>query len=97
MGHAFGDAAGGFNLFAAVTGTRWRNRRYLVGRSARGGMPSVCQIGKTLLLFPGGSRPHTIEFKGVVDREKMTGTSAMKGGGQVFLGHAWEVDKPQRP
>ena len=49
------------------------------------------------VLFPGGSRPHTIEFKGVVDREKMTGTSAMKGGGEVFFGHAWEVDKPQRP
>ena len=47
--------------------------------------------------FPGGSRPYTIEFKGAVDRGKMTGTSAMKGGGQVFLGHAGEVDEPQRP
>jgi len=47
--------------------------------------------------FPGGSRPYTIEFKGTVDRLKMTGTSAMKGEGQVFLGHAGEVDEPQRP
>ena len=47
--------------------------------------------------FPEGSRPYTIEFKGTVDRDKMTGTSAMKGPGQVFLGHAGEVDEPQRP
>ena len=106
MGHAFGDAAGGFNLFAAVTGTRWRNPGYLVGRSARGGMPSVCQIGKTLNNVKARTSPLTRSFPAVrvltrlssrVDREKMTGTSAMKGGGQVFLGHAWEVDKPQRP
>lgn len=47
--------------------------------------------------FPEGDRPYVIEFKGTVDRDKMTGTSAMKGGGQVFLGHAGEVDEPQRP
>jgi hypothetical protein len=44
-----------------------------------------------------GPPPYTIEFKGTVDRKKMTGTSAMKGGGQAFLGHAGEVDEPQRP
>lgn len=47
--------------------------------------------------FPEGSRPFTIEFTGTVDRDKMTGTSAMKSSGQVFLGHAGEVDEPQRP
>ena len=48
--------------------------------------------------FPGGERPYTIEFKGAVEHDnKMTGTSAMKGPGQVFLGHAGEVDEPQRP
>lgn len=44
-----------------------------------------------------GPRPYTIEFKGTIERGKMTGTSASKGGGQVFLGHAGEVDEPQRP
>jgi hypothetical protein len=47
--------------------------------------------------FPEGPLPYTIEFKGTVDPDKMTGTSAMKGVGQVFLGHAGEVDEPQRP
>ena len=47
--------------------------------------------------FPNSERPYTIEFKGTVDGDKMTGTSAMKGSGQVFLGHAGEVDEPQRP
>ena len=47
--------------------------------------------------FPDSERPYMIEFKGIVDRDKMTGTSAMKGSGQVFLGHAGEVDEPQRP
>jgi hypothetical protein len=27
----------------------------------------------------------------------MSGTSALKGGGNGFLGHAGEVDEPQRP
>ena len=44
-----------------------------------------------------GPTPYTIEFKGTIDHEKMTGTSGLKGGGQVFLGHAGEVDEPQRP
>jgi hypothetical protein len=44
-----------------------------------------------------GPPPFTIEFKGTVDGEKITGTSAMKGSGQVFLGHAGEVDEPQHP
>jgi hypothetical protein len=44
-----------------------------------------------------GLRPYTIEFKGTVERDKMTGTSALKGEGRAFLGHAGEVDEPQRP
>lgn len=44
-----------------------------------------------------GPYPFTIEFKGTVDRDKMTGTSASADGGPVFLGHAGEVDEPQRP
>jgi hypothetical protein len=46
--------------------------------------------------FPGP--PHyTIEFKGTVERDKITGTSGLKGTGQAYLGHAGEVDEPQRP
>ncbi len=45
--------------------------------------------------FP-SSRPYTIEFKGTIDHKKMSGTSKMKGGGQVYLGHAGEVEDPQR-
>jgi len=44
-----------------------------------------------------GQVPYTIEFKGTVERTKMTGTSELKGGGHGFLGHAGEVDEPQRP
>ena len=46
-----------------------------------------------------GARPYTIEFKGAVDREgdDMAGTSAMKGDGHVFLGHAGEQVLPDRP
>ncbi|MGO9538989.1 MAG: hypothetical protein ACLPN2_00170, partial [Terriglobales bacterium] len=45
-----------------------------------------------------GPRPYTIEFKGTVDRaKKMTGTSELKGGGHVFLGHANEIQEPDRP
>ncbi len=44
--------------------------------------------------FP-SSKPYTIEFKGTVDREKMTGTSARKGGGPVYLGHGGEIVDPQ--
>ncbi len=45
-----------------------------------------------------GPRPYTIEFKGSVDDGKITGTSALKGGAQAgFLGHAGEVDEPDRP
>lgn len=49
--------------------------------------------------FPGGTRPYLIEFKGTVDGKKktMTGTSALKGGGKVFLGHANEIVEPERP
>jgi hypothetical protein len=47
--------------------------------------------------FPGGEAPYMIEFKRTVDRDQMTGTSAMKGSGQVFLGYAGGVDEPQRP
>lgn len=46
--------------------------------------------------FP-GPRPYTIEFKGTIDGAKMSGTSCLKGGGHGFLGHAGEVDEPQRP
>jgi hypothetical protein len=45
----------------------------------------------------GGPIPYTIEFKGTAEREKMTGTSGLKGGGHVFLGHAGEVQEPDRP
>jgi hypothetical protein len=44
-----------------------------------------------------GPVPYTIEFKGTIERGKMSGTSGLKGGGHVFLGHAGEVDEPQRP
>jgi len=44
-----------------------------------------------------GPRPYTIEFKGTIDGTKMNGTSGLKGGGRGFLGHAGEVDEPQRP
>jgi len=45
----------------------------------------------------GGPVPYTIEFKGTVDRKKITGTSGLKGGGHVFLGHANEIQEPERP
>jgi hypothetical protein len=45
----------------------------------------------------GGPRPYTIEFTGTLDNGKMTGTSQLRGGGHGFLGHAGEVDEPQRP
>jgi hypothetical protein len=46
----------------------------------------------------GGPVPYTIEFKGTVDHnKKMTGTSGLKGGGRVFLGHANEIQEPERP
>jgi hypothetical protein len=44
-----------------------------------------------------GPRPYTIEFKGSVDGGRMRGTSHLAGGGHAFLGHAGEVDEPQRP
>lgn len=45
-----------------------------------------------------GPKPYTIEFKGAVDRKKkMTGTSGLQGGGHVFLGHANEIQEPERP
>lgn len=50
--------------------------------------------------FPGGTRPYAIEFKGSVDsknKKRMSGTSALKGGGRVFLGHANEIQEPERP
>jgi hypothetical protein len=43
-----------------------------------------------------GPRPYTIEFKGTVDGGKMSGTSGLKGGGRVFLGHGGEVEDPDR-
>jgi hypothetical protein len=43
-----------------------------------------------------GPAPYTIEFKGTIDRKKMTGTSGLKGGGHVFLGHANEIQEPDR-
>jgi hypothetical protein len=46
--------------------------------------------------FPGPA-PYTIEFKGSVERDKITGTSALAGGGRGFLGHAGEVEEPQHP
>jgi hypothetical protein len=45
----------------------------------------------------GGPVPYTIEFKGAVDHKRMTGTSGLKGGGHVFLGHANEIQEPERP
>lgn len=44
-----------------------------------------------------GPRPYTIEFRGTIEGGKMSGTSALKGGAQGFLGHAGEVDEPDRP
>jgi len=38
LGHAFRHAAGGFNLFAAVMGTRGRNRQCLAGPLAHARM-----------------------------------------------------------
>jgi len=47
----------------------------------------------------GGPHPYTIEFKGTIDHKKkmMTGTSGLKGGGRVFLGHANEIQEAERP
>ena len=44
-----------------------------------------------------GPRPYTIEFTGTVEGDKIAGTSQLKGGAVGFLGHAGEVDEPQRP
>jgi len=46
-----------------------------------------------------GPPPYTIEFKGTVDgdNDSISGTSRLADGGQAFLGHAGEVDEPQRP
>jgi hypothetical protein len=46
--------------------------------------------------FP-GPRPYTIEFKGTVEGGQITGASGLKGARNAFLGHAGEVDEPQRP
>lgn len=51
----------------------------------------------TLVIPFTGPYPYTIEFNGTVDGNKIIGTSHSKGGGEVFLGHAGEVDEPQRP
>jgi len=37
-----------------------------------------------------GPPPYTIEFKGTVDGEKITGTSGLKGGESGFLGRVLE-------
>ncbi len=46
-----------------------------------------------------GPPPYTIEFRGTVDADSdsISGTSRLADGGQAFLGHAGEVDEPQRP
>lgn len=44
-----------------------------------------------------GPPPYTIEFKGTVDGAKITGTSGLQNGERGFLGHAGEIDEPQRP
>jgi len=44
-----------------------------------------------------GPPPYTIEFKGSVEGEKISGTSGMQGGERGFLGHAGEINEPQRP
>jgi hypothetical protein len=51
----------------------------------------------TLVVPFTGRYPYTIEFNGTVDGNKISGTSRSAGGGEVFLGHAGEVDEPQRP
>lgn len=45
-----------------------------------------------------GPRPYTIEFKGTIDgdNDSIRGTSRLADGGQAFLGHAGEVDDPER-
>ena len=66
----------------------------------RGSYPLSVSIQGQAITFDvpfGGPVPYAIEFKGTVDGEKMTGTSGLKGGGHVFLGHAGEVDEPDRP
>ena len=46
-----------------------------------------------------GPPSYTIEFKGKIDGDgdEMRGTSTMKGGGRVFLGHAGEQVEPEHP
>jgi hypothetical protein len=51
----------------------------------------------TLVVPFTGRYPYTIEFNGTVEGKKISGTSHSKDGGEVFLGHAGEVDEPQRP
>lgn len=44
-----------------------------------------------------GPPPYAIEFKGSVDGEKISGTSGLQNGEPGFLGHAGEINEPQRP
>jgi hypothetical protein len=44
-----------------------------------------------------GPPPYTIEFKGSVDGEKISDTSGLQNGERGFLGHAGEINEPQRP
>jgi len=44
-----------------------------------------------------GPAPYMIEFNGTVAHQRITGTSGLKGGKRGFLGHAGEIDEPQRP
>jgi hypothetical protein len=46
-----------------------------------------------------GSRPYTIAFKGIVDGDKISGTSQAKniGGTGAYLGHGGEIVQPEHP
>ena len=45
------------------------------------------------------ARPYTIAFKGIVDGERMTGTSQAQnvGGNGAYLGHGGEIVQPEHP
>ncbi len=48
--------------------------------------------------FP-GPRPYTIAFKGILDGDKISGTSQAKnmGGTGAYLGHGGEIVQPEHP
>jgi hypothetical protein len=59
------------------------------GKRARSGYYPGCPLSR--------APAYTIEFKGNVAKDKITGTSGCRAAGTGFLGHAGEVDEPRRP